>query len=551
MKTYLIDLEEAVPNLARESPAQEHALLAGHQKSRTPAAAPVQEQNRTGLQPIRNRSWVMRSCSALCAALAIAVSLFASPLRAQFAYVANFNSNNVSGYTIDPSTGALSSIAGSPFAAGSFPRWVAVDPGGKFVYVVNEGDKNVSGYTIGPSTGALTAIAGSPFTTGGDPRSMAVDPSGKFAYVADFTGNVLGYTINPSTGALTAIAGSPFTGGQVGLNSVVVDPSGMFAYVVNEDVNNVLGYTINPSTGALTAIAGSPFAAGIGAISVAVDPSGMFAYVANAQVIGQNGNVSAYAINPSTGALTAIAGSPFAAGQGPQSVAVDPSGKFAYVANGGDNTVSGYTIGPTTGALTAIAGSPFAAGNGPNIVAVDPSGKFAYVTNFSGNAVSGYTINPSSGALTAIAGSPFTAGGGPFSVAIITPPSLVPFASSSAKLEITAGPPSSFDLNESFTLGKNSNGINPVTENVTLKIGSFSVAIPAGSFIKIPNGRFAFQGGINGVSLQVQVVPLGNNIFTFKAEGAGANLTGLTNPVTVVLTIGNDSGSTTTTAQFH
>jgi hypothetical protein len=34
--------------------------------------------------------------------------------------------------------------------------------------------------------------------------------------------------------------------------------------------------------------------------------------------------------------------------------------------------------------------------------------------------------------------------------------SLVPFASSSAKLEITAGPPSSFDLNESFTLGKNS-----------------------------------------------------------------------------------------------
>jgi DNA-binding beta-propeller fold protein YncE len=377
-----------------------------------------------------------------------------------------------------------------------------------------------------------------------------VDPSGKFAYVADFTGNVLGYTINPSTGALTAIAGSPFTGGQAGLNSVAVDPSGRFAYVVNEDVNNVLGYTINPSTGALTAIAGSPFAAGIGAISVAVDPSGMFAYVANAQVIGQNGNVSAYTIDSSTGALTAIAGSPFAAGQGPQSVAVDPSGKFAYVANFGGG-VSGYTIGPTTGALTPIAGSPFGAGNGPNIGAVDPSGKFAYVTNFSGNNVSGYTIDPSTGALTAVAGSPFAAGGGPFSVAIITPPPLVPFASSSAKLEITAGPPSSFDLNESFTLGKNSTGINPVTQNVTLTIGSFSVTVPTGSFTKIPNGRFAFQGTISGVSLQVQIVPLGNNIFTFKAEGAGANLTGLTNPVTVVLTIGNNSGSTTTTAQFH
>jgi hypothetical protein len=44
MKTYLIDREEAVPYLARENPAQEHAALAGHQKSRTPAAAPGQEQ---------------------------------------------------------------------------------------------------------------------------------------------------------------------------------------------------------------------------------------------------------------------------------------------------------------------------------------------------------------------------------------------------------------------------------------------------------------------------------------------------------------------------
>jgi len=86
---------------------------------------------------------------------------------------------------------------------------------------------------------------------------------------------------------------------------------------------------------------------------------------------------------------------------------------------------------------------------------------------------------------------------------------------------------------------------------VTLKIGTFSVTIPAGSFKKNPNGRFAFEGTINGVSLQVQIVPLGNNIFTFKAEGTGVDLTALTNPVTVVLTIGIDAGSTTATAEFQ
>jgi hypothetical protein len=103
---------------------------------------------------------------------------------------------------------------------------------------------------------------------------------------------------------------------------------------------------------------------------------------------------------------------------------------------------------------------------------VDPTGKFAYVANtlrpifdLPGN-VSGYGIG-SNGALTPVLGSPFAAGFNPRSVAI-TP--LVPFATSFAKLEIKAGPPPGFDLKESFTLGRNSNGINPVTENGTLRL---------------------------------------------------------------------------------
>ena len=421
MKTYLIDREEAVAYLARENPAQEHAPLAGHQKSRTPAAAPLQEQNRTGLQPIRNRSWVMRAGSALWAALAIAVSLFASPLRAQFVYVTNGGDSTVSGYTIDPSTGALTPIAGSPFPAdagpSSGPSAMAVDPSGKFAYVANSGLGTVSGYTIDSSTGALTSIAGSPFAGGIFElglRSMTVDPSGKFAYVANNANgnNVLGYMINPSTGALTPITGSPFIVGSL-TEFVAVDPSGRFAYFADED-GTVSGQTIDPSTGALTPIAGSPFSAGSQPISVAVDPSGKFAYVTN----GTDNTVSGYTIDPTTGALTPIAGSPFPAGSTPFCVAFDPSGKFTYVANASDNNVSGYTINLTTGALTPIAGSPFAAGKTPVFVAVDPSGKFAYVANEGDNNVSGYTINLTTGALTPIAGSPFAAGSFPTYLAI-------------------------------------------------------------------------------------------------------------------------------------
>jgi DNA-binding beta-propeller fold protein YncE len=95
-----------------------------------------------------------------------------------------------------------------------------------------------------------------------------------------------------------------------------------FAYVLTDD-SSILGYRINPNTGALTAIAGSPFAGGKGASSVTVDPRGKFVYVAN---LGNS--VSAYAINPTTGILTLVVDSPFTEVGNPVFVPVHPSGKF-------------------------------------------------------------------------------------------------------------------------------------------------------------------------------------------------------------------------------
>ena len=56
-------------------------------------------------------------------AVAAILVLLGIPLKAQFAYVVDHN-GNVYGYTINPSTGALTPIAGSPFAAGSLSRSV-------------------------------------------------------------------------------------------------------------------------------------------------------------------------------------------------------------------------------------------------------------------------------------------------------------------------------------------------------------------------------------------------------------------------------------------
>jgi 6-phosphogluconolactonase len=64
-------------------------------------------------------------------------------LRAQFVYVANFSSSNVSAYSIG-ANGALTPVPGSPFVGGIACASVAVDPTGKFAYVANSSDNNVS-----------------------------------------------------------------------------------------------------------------------------------------------------------------------------------------------------------------------------------------------------------------------------------------------------------------------------------------------------------------------------------------------------------------------
>jgi DNA-binding beta-propeller fold protein YncE len=98
---------------------------------------------------------------------------------------------------------------------------------------------------------------------------------------------------------------------------------------------------------------------------------------------GAGQGVSAYATNSSSGTLSAVkavSGSLFAAGTEPVGAAVDPTGKFVYVANNASNNLSAYTINSSTGALTAIGGSPFAAGTGPWSIAVLPRSQVVELT---------------------------------------------------------------------------------------------------------------------------------------------------------------------------
>jgi 6-phosphogluconolactonase len=90
--------------------------------------------------------------------------------------------------------------------------------------------------------------------------------------------------------------------------------------------------------------------------------------------------VAAFSIDASSGALTAVPGSPFSSSGSPTSVAIDASGRFLIVSvfpAAPGNCLDVFSIDSSTGALASVPGSPF----GPAIcgfVAADPSGEFVY-----------------------------------------------------------------------------------------------------------------------------------------------------------------------------
>ena len=61
-----------------------------------------------------------------------------------------------------------------------------------------------------------------------------------------------------------AVTNSPFSLTAGGLFALI-DPSGNYLYIGSQDANGVAGYTYDPSTGAPTAITGSPFSTRSGA----------------------------------------------------------------------------------------------------------------------------------------------------------------------------------------------------------------------------------------------------------------------------------------------
>ncbi len=321
---------------------------------------------------------------------------------------------------INGATGVITVGAETPQTVGTTPNGLALLPSKKFLYAVNSLDNSISIFKV--ASDATLTLTGTPTQVGGSsPDAAVIDPSGKYLLVTNnLTNNISVFSIDAGSGALSLV-GTPVPA-NTDPSEILITPSGKFVYVTNPSIRMVSAFSF--SNGVLTQLQNSPVFSGTGAFGLAVDASERFLYVANPSasnpLVSTVGNVSGFNIDPGTGALTPILGSPFYPALatntvGPTVITVDPTGRFVYaVSTGSSASIWCFAITSTNGQLVLAANSPFSLAAGGLFALFDPSGSYLYMgVSGSTNGITGYTYAPSTGALTAIAGSPFSVGVAP------------------------------------------------------------------------------------------------------------------------------------------
>jgi len=121
----------------------------------------------------------------------------------------------------------------------------------------------------------------------------------------------------------------------------------------------------------------------------------------------------------------------------------------------------------------------------------------------------------------------------------------VPLASFNPRAEFTLGPKANDDsywVRGLLKLGAASNGIDPMNEPVSIKVGNFSHTVPAGSFVQ-HGAAYSFSGPVGPSTLDVKISPMANpGTYWFKSCLRNGDLEATTMKPPVQLTIGDDQG---------
>ncbi|MDT6963118.1 beta-propeller fold lactonase family protein [Cupriavidus sp. SZY C1] len=334
-------------------------------------------------------------------------------VQAQFVVVANRADQTFSVYRVDPASGALAAVPGSPFTSGDNVNDIAFLPNGQVGYAVMPNTNRVVSFRLDPATGAMAEIPGSARSSVlTAPQAVTVHPTGRSLIVGAGRG-IVWYPIDPAS-LVPASGGSYEASGLGQTRDVEFSPDGLYLYTANSIVGQISKFPIASNGGVI----------GFGSIDYSVGvimPSAM-SFSPDGRTLlytsEQDGLLGVGTVDPAGGQIQSsqlVPTAPF-----PSDVAMTPSGQFAFVLSGIGAGITGYkVVSPGVVPLPGIA--PTGPGSGSGRLKVEPGGRRLYVAMFNQNLVSGFSIDATTGALTPIPGSPFPTGFGNTSIAIVEP----------------------------------------------------------------------------------------------------------------------------------
>ncbi|MFH8218062.1 lactonase family protein [Streptomyces sp. NPDC018057] len=306
----------------------------------------------------------------------------------------------------DPVSGAVTGqgvLTGVPD-----PSYLAVHPDGRTLYAVDErADGGVTAVRL-----ADRAVLGTRSTGGAGPCHLSVHPGGRWLLSANYTsGSVAVHPIDGSgaLGERTALVthSSPPPGpGQQGphAHQFITAPDGGHVLAVDLGTDTVYTYRLDERTGRLAEVSRARTRPGAGPRHLAFHPGGRYAYLANEV----DDTVAVCAYDPPSGRLTV--GAPQSSGSGagtnyPAQFLVTADGRFAYLANRGDNTLARYAV-EAGGARLRLLDTVPVAGDFPRQIAFSPDGALLFAANQRSGTVSVFRVGGRDGSLR-LAGEPF------------------------------------------------------------------------------------------------------------------------------------------------
>ncbi|MES2258766.1 MAG: lactonase family protein [Pseudomonadota bacterium] len=282
----------------------------------------------------------------------------------------------------------------------------------ELVYVGSQGQQ-IRALRFDVSTGKLAPIG--PVAEGLRPTWTVAHPQLPMLYAVNDDnakeGSVTAFAVDRATGALSKV-NEVATGGN-GTTHLWLDAPSMTIFAANYGGGSASSIALN-GDGSLGALVSTLKAAGSGphrrqasphAHGVALDPSGRYALVADLgadRVFVYGFELASHALSPDDAAHPRSFAVP--AGSGPRHLAFGANGHFVYLLNELNAEIMTLRWDAQQGHLTLVQSLPtsspeFAGAKSGAEVAVSRDGRFVYVENRGENTLVVYRVNPASGEL--------------------------------------------------------------------------------------------------------------------------------------------------------